>query len=226
MNWRMLRGALATHPFRVALTSASLVAAFLLFGLLQGVSATLDAALNRLRVDRLLVNPRFQGPLPDTYADEIERVPGVTHLVWTQFLFGYYQDDKDRVLVIMTDPERFLQVRPEYQVSRADLDALKNNRNGLIVLDITAADQCITGGQPGFACRERASRLELSGYVVLDLRAGMQIDANWRVDLSVNNVLDKYYYESVTDSSALPTRNEDFWYGAPRNYLLKIEAAF
>jgi len=88
------------------------------------------------------------------------------------------------------------------------------------------ANQCITGGQPGLACRQRASRLELPGYIVLDLRAGLLVDANWRVDLSVNNVLDKRYFESVSNRSELPTRNEDFWYGAPRNYLLKVEAAF
>jgi len=58
------------------------------------------------------------------------------------------------------------------------------------------------------------------GYAVLDLRAGFDIDRTWRVALSVNNVLDKRYYESI-DTPPLHA-----WYGEPRNWILRVDASY
>jgi TonB-dependent siderophore receptor len=63
-------------------------------------------------------------------------------------------------------------------------------------------------------------RITQSGYGVLDLRAGYQVDSHWRVALRVNNVFDKIYYESIGD----PTGNN--WYGEPRNFLVRIDGNF
>lgn len=57
-------------------------------------------------------------------------------------------------------------------------------------------------------------------YAVLDLRAGFEIDRNWQVALSVNNVLDKIYYESI----GLTTLRA--WYGAPRGWMLRVDARY
>ena len=54
-------------------------------------------------------------------------------------------------------------------------------------------------------------------FAVLDLRAGFQIDPNWQVALTVNNVVDKRYYDSLASS---------LWYGEPRNYALQIDARY
>jgi outer-membrane receptor for ferric coprogen and ferric-rhodotorulic acid len=55
-------------------------------------------------------------------------------------------------------------------------------------------------------------------YAVLDLRAGYQLSRNWQVALNVNNVFDKRYYLSQDTPSAT------FWYGEPRNFMLRIDA--
>jgi outer-membrane receptor for ferric coprogen and ferric-rhodotorulic acid len=55
-------------------------------------------------------------------------------------------------------------------------------------------------------------------YAVLDLRAGFDVDRNWRVALSVNNVLDKTYYESID--------TRQVWYGPPRNWMLRIDGKY
>jgi TonB-dependent siderophore receptor len=60
----------------------------------------------------------------------------------------------------------------------------------------------------------------LRPYAVLDLRAGFELDPNWQVALSVNNVLDKRYYLSQ-NSPALSV-----WYGDPRNFMLRIDAKY
>jgi outer membrane receptor for ferric coprogen and ferric-rhodotorulic acid len=57
-------------------------------------------------------------------------------------------------------------------------------------------------------------------YAVLDLRAGYQLHRNWQVALSVNNVLDKRYYLSQEPPGA------GFWYGDPRNFMLRIDAKY
>lgn len=60
----------------------------------------------------------------------------------------------------------------------------------------------------------------MRAYAVLDLRAGFDIDPNWRVALSVNNVLDKRYYLSQS------TPAQSVWYGEPRNFMFRIDAEF
>jgi outer-membrane receptor for ferric coprogen and ferric-rhodotorulic acid len=59
-----------------------------------------------------------------------------------------------------------------------------------------------------------------SPYAVLDLRVGYQLSRKWQVALSVNNVVDKRYYLSQD------TPNVGFWYGEPRNFMLRIDAKY
>ena len=75
--------------------------------------------------------------------------------------------------------------------------------------------------RPSGACwaNSRAMR-EGAAYAVLDLSASYAIDANWRVGLTVKNIFDKIYYETL---GALTSDN---WYGEPRNFLVKIDASF
>jgi putative ABC transport system permease protein len=121
---------------RTAFTIASLAAAFLLFGLLQGVDSAFTGALERQRVDRLLTDPRFGEPaLPRTYSEQIERLPLVRDLTWTVGLPSFFQDPKNRVMLIGTEPSRFFKVRDEYETSPDTLERLQRTRSGLIVLE-------------------------------------------------------------------------------------------
>jgi outer-membrane receptor for ferric coprogen and ferric-rhodotorulic acid len=54
-------------------------------------------------------------------------------------------------------------------------------------------------------------------HAVFDLRASFDIDRHWRVALSVNNVLDEVYYETVALRA---------WYGEPRNWMLRIDGRY
>ncbi|MEJ1963766.1 MAG: TonB-dependent siderophore receptor [Gammaproteobacteria bacterium] len=56
-------------------------------------------------------------------------------------------------------------------------------------------------------------------YAVLDLRTGFQIDPNWQIALSVNNVLDRTYYDSRSTDAHV-------WYGEPRNFMLRIDGKY
>ena len=126
-------------PVRTALVALSLVVGFLLFGILDGVNSAFDLATQRSQLDRLLVDPRFGIPLPLAYAERIRQVPRVTHVAWTQFMSGAYQDPKNNVVMAATEPHSFFKMRDEYSVSPEVVEALVRTRTGVILLDKLAA---------------------------------------------------------------------------------------
>jgi outer-membrane receptor for ferric coprogen and ferric-rhodotorulic acid len=67
----------------------------------------------------------------------------------------------------------------------------------------------------------RQSFREVQGsFAVANLRAGYQIDAHWRAALSVNNVFDRIYYQTI---GILVAGN---WYGEPRGFVLRIDGRY
>nr|WP_298719412.1 FtsX-like permease family protein [uncultured Steroidobacter sp.] len=136
----LILSALRRKPARTFLTMFGVVIAFVLFGLLQGVDSAFAAALDRMKLDRLLVDARFSQPLPISYRARIQNVPGVTRIAEIQFLGGHLQDEKRRLLSIATDPETWLSFRPEYTVPRSQIEAVKRTRNGAIITDWTARE--------------------------------------------------------------------------------------
>jgi outer membrane receptor for ferric coprogen and ferric-rhodotorulic acid len=53
---------------------------------------------------------------------------------------------------------------------------------------------------------------------VAELRFAYEFNPHWRAALSVNNVFDRVYYQTIG------TPYEGNWYGEPRNVLLRIDA--
>lgn len=136
----LILGALRRKPARTLLTMFGVVIAFLLFGLLQGVDSAFSAALDRMKLDRLLVDARFSQPLPLSYRAKIENVPGVTRVTEIQFLGGYFRDEKRTLFSIATNPETWLSFRPEYTIPPSQIEAAKRTRNGAIITDWTARE--------------------------------------------------------------------------------------
>jgi outer membrane receptor for ferric coprogen and ferric-rhodotorulic acid len=62
--------------------------------------------------------------------------------------------------------------------------------------------------------------LRQSPYAVFDLRASYEIDANWRASVELNNAFDHSFFESLGRPAS------GSWYGAPRNFLLRLDAHF
>jgi outer membrane receptor for ferric coprogen and ferric-rhodotorulic acid len=57
-------------------------------------------------------------------------------------------------------------------------------------------------------------------FALINLRAGYQITAHWRGALSINNVFDRIYYQTI----GYPTGGN--WYGEPRGYVLRIDGRY
>jgi outer membrane receptor for ferric coprogen and ferric-rhodotorulic acid len=58
---------------------------------------------------------------------------------------------------------------------------------------------------------------EQGGYAVFNAMVQYRFDPTWTVSLSVNNLFDKWYYDSLGSNS---------WYGAPRHATLALRGAF
>jgi outer membrane receptor for ferric coprogen and ferric-rhodotorulic acid len=79
---------------------------------------------------------------------------------------------------------------------------------------------CAQQGQVGCFGSQQSTRDVQGPFVVINLRAGYQIDAHWRAALSVNNIFDRIYYQTIGPSDG------DNWYGEPRGFVLRIDARY
>jgi len=79
---------------------------------------------------------------------------------------------------------------------------------------------CAQQGQVGCLGSQQSIRDVQGSFAVINLRAGYQIDAHWRAALSVNNVFDHIYYQTI----GIPTSGS--WYGEPRGFVLRIDGRY
>jgi putative ABC transport system permease protein len=124
--------AIMRKPTRAILTLLSVMLAFTLFGLTIGMNATFDKLKEEARADRIFSGARFGGLLPIGMARQIESMPGVALVASSNNLFGYIQDPKNRVFVQMND-EKVSKVNPEWPITPAQWQMVRDNRRGLLV---------------------------------------------------------------------------------------------
>jgi putative ABC transport system permease protein len=122
-------------PARTFLTLFSIIVAFILFGLLQGVDSAFARIVGLQKLDRMFIDSRYFQPIPYSYKAQIEKLKGVTKITEVSFMGGYYQDPKNGMNTIFTIPAMWLSIRPEWQVPKGQIDAVARTRNGVIVAD-------------------------------------------------------------------------------------------
>ena len=119
-------------PARTIFAFLSITVAFVLFGILAGIDGGFSHIIDTSRLDRMMVNPRFQDNLPYAYGAKIASVPGVTTVAPTAGLFGYYKNKEDHIFAMMTDAN-FFAAGPEILVSKQQVDLLLHTRTGVLV---------------------------------------------------------------------------------------------
>src|SRR5690242_13726243 len=97
MKFLLVWAGLWRKPLRTTFTMLSIVTAFLLFGLLQSITASFASFMARAHADRLMTVSANFGPLPISALAKIESVPGVTGVAWIPRFAGYWQDPKNPV---------------------------------------------------------------------------------------------------------------------------------
>jgi putative ABC transport system permease protein len=119
---------------RTILTLLSIVVAFALFGLLQAVEVTFESGADTADAKRLLTTARYSiiEPLPMAYLRRIEQVPGVVGVAYADWFGAKYQNESNAFPVFAVDPERYLDMYPEFTVSRAHREAFAKTRTGAL----------------------------------------------------------------------------------------------
>jgi len=119
-------------PARTIFTGLSIIAAFILFGILSAIDAGFEHRIEMAHLDRMIVAPRFAGTLPYSYGDKIAALPGILVIAPQAGLGGYYQDRKNVVGVAATDA-RYFAARPDLDATPQQITALTNTKTGVLV---------------------------------------------------------------------------------------------
>ena len=120
---------------RTTLTFLSIIIAFLLFGLLQGVNAAFRGSVEGANVNRLYVQSKihFTEPLPYAYLTQLEAVKGVTKVAYATWFGPYYQDPHEFLPAFPVEPERYFALYPELKLPQDQMAALIKTRTGMVV---------------------------------------------------------------------------------------------
>jgi len=127
--------ALFRSKLRTVLTFLSIVAAFVLFGVLHGVIGGLDVMINSMSDTRLRVLNRigFTHWMPIAMRDEIASIPGVTAVAAQGYFGGYYLDPKNGIGGSALDMAPFFKISPELVLPENERAAMLQTRTGAII---------------------------------------------------------------------------------------------
>ena len=130
----LIWSALFRSKTRTFLTLLSVIAAFLLFGLLDSVRVAFNSGGSVAGADRLIVASRLSitQMLPYSLTAQIQSTPGVKKATYAAWFGGIYQDPKN-FFPNFSVGDNFFEMYPEYVIDPAQLEAWQNDRTGAIV---------------------------------------------------------------------------------------------
>ncbi len=133
--WQLIWAALLRHKARTLFTLLSVVAAFLLFGLLDSVRGAFAGAGSSVNgLNRLVTVSKisFTLQLPKSLLEPIRAVPGVADVTYANWFGGIYQDPKN-FFPNEAVAANFIDAYPEWKFSDAERAAFRATRTGAVV---------------------------------------------------------------------------------------------
>ncbi|MBD8872831.1 ABC transporter permease [Rhodanobacter sp. DHB23] len=132
--FHLIWAALFRRKSRTFLTLVSIIAAFVLFGLLDSVRQAFDAGDSVAGAGRLIVNSRMsmQQPLPESLGARIAAVPGVSAVASANWFGGIYQDARNQVISFAVSPS-YLDLYPELSLPADQRATWDKTRTGAVV---------------------------------------------------------------------------------------------
>ncbi|GAB3025183.1 MULTISPECIES: ABC transporter permease [Oleiagrimonas] len=131
----LIWAALFRRKTRTILTIVSIVAAFLLFGMLDSVRTAFESgSTSAVGARRLVTSSRYSiiQPLPQALRNRIAAIPGVRKVGYANWFGGVYQDPKNFVFSYAISPE-YLDLYPEILLDPAQRKAFDATRTGAVV---------------------------------------------------------------------------------------------
>jgi putative ABC transport system permease protein len=119
---------------RTVLTLLSVFVAFLLFGLLQAVTSAFESGADSADAKRLLTTARYSiiELLPISHLRQIEQVPGVALVAQAEWFGAKYQNESNAFPVFAVDPDRYLDMYPEFTIAADQRQAFGRTRSGAV----------------------------------------------------------------------------------------------
>jgi putative ABC transport system permease protein len=130
----LIWSALLRRKTRTVFTLISVIAAFLLFGLLNSVrDAFASAGRNVAGASRMITISKesFVVSLPKSLEAQIRSVPGVSAVTYANWFGGYYQEAKNQLVTEAVAPNYF-DLYPEFKLPAAELRAFHSDRAGAV----------------------------------------------------------------------------------------------
>lgn len=129
--WRNL----LRRKVRTIFTIGSIFIAFVLFGILVAVRTAFSMGVDLAGADRLMVLNKISiiQPIPYSYGAQIQQIDGVKDITHANWFGGYYQDTKNQFPNMAVDPEGWLRMYPEFQITPEEKKAWLADRSGAIV---------------------------------------------------------------------------------------------
>ncbi len=127
---------LLRHKLRTLLTILGFTIAVMSYGLLNTVVTAWYAAVDASAQNRLIVrhSVSFTLPLPYSYKAQIERVPGVSKVSYSNWFGGVYIEEKNFFPKMAVDASTFFDLYPEFiPSSQEDLETFKRERNACVI---------------------------------------------------------------------------------------------
>ena len=120
---------------RTILTMLSIVVAFLLFGLLQGINQGIKAGLGDTGNNRLWTTARMSAvsSMPASLMDRMQTIKGVRTIAHLSFFGGYFQDAKNPLPAFASNIDKLAIVYPELNITPAQIAAMKTTRPGALI---------------------------------------------------------------------------------------------
>jgi putative ABC transport system permease protein len=128
--------ALFRRKTRTIFTLLSVLAAFLLFGMLDAVRAAFNAPPSAAGVSRLIVSSRISiiQPLPQSLMPRIQAIPGVKDVAYANWFGGYYQEPKNQNLMFqLAINPAYLDAYPELVLPPEQRKAFDETRTGAVI---------------------------------------------------------------------------------------------
>ena len=131
----LLAASLRRKRLRTFFTLASIVIAFLLFGLAESLRYSLQSGVDVAGADRLLTMHKvsFTQLLPQSYENRIRAIDGVTDVTPQTWFGAWFRDERNQIPTFPVKPEAFLRMYPEFVVPEEQRLAWVADRSGILI---------------------------------------------------------------------------------------------
>ncbi|MGV8922460.1 MAG: ABC transporter permease [Thermomonas sp.] len=130
----LIWAALFRSKTRTSLTLLSVIAAFLLFGMLDSVRVAFNSGGQVAGANRMITSSRLSitQMLPYSLTEQIRATPGIKKAAFAAWFGGIYQDPKNFFANFSVSPN-YLDLYPEFKLPAAQKKAWLDDRTGAIV---------------------------------------------------------------------------------------------